>query len=327
MPKCSKCGKNFKSLQALNDHFRSMHPNERFIPPKSTNTRNLLVIVIIVIIVMGSAVGYLIFLQLNQPTTTTTTQPGSLRGAISTALYQNLTGVSDSTLASVGSGQGITAPTRVSGSPLINNGKPEVLYIGGEFCPFCAAERWSMIVALSKFGTFAGLAYMLSAPSPESYPNTATFSFYNTTFTSQYISFVSVEEFDRSHNTINPLTSTQSSLINKYDSGANIPFIDMNNTFTVVGAQYSPQVLANLNWTQIASQLNNPSSTIAQSINGAANTLISAICKIDGGNPSSVCGQSFAQLSLLISPGTLGLQGIPVIAFQDYTSGIPKPRP
>ena len=43
------------------------------------------------------------------------------------------------------------------------NNKPEILYIGAEYCPFCAAERWSMIIALSRFGTFSNLHFMTSS--------------------------------------------------------------------------------------------------------------------------------------------------------------------
>ena len=42
-------------------------------------------------------------------------------------------------------------------------GKPEVLYVGAEFCPFCGAERWPLIVALSRFGHFTTLTNMQSA--------------------------------------------------------------------------------------------------------------------------------------------------------------------
>jgi hypothetical protein len=45
----------------------------------------------------------------------------------------------------------------VDGKALTQNGKPEVLYIGSEYCPFCAAQRWAMINAFSRFGTFTGL--------------------------------------------------------------------------------------------------------------------------------------------------------------------------
>ena len=56
------------------------------------------------------------------------------------------------------------------------NNKPEILYIGAEYCPFCAAQRWSMIIALSRFGTFSNLHFMTSSASDYS-PSTPTFTF------------------------------------------------------------------------------------------------------------------------------------------------------
>src|SRR5215471_17073708 len=49
--------------------------------------------------------------------------------------------------------QGKLPFTPGSGAPLTSGGKPEMLYIGAEYCPYCAAMRWSMAVALSRFGT------------------------------------------------------------------------------------------------------------------------------------------------------------------------------
>jgi hypothetical protein len=57
-----------------------------------------------------------------------------------------------------------------------------------------------------------------------------------------------------------------------------------------------PSAIANANWTQIAAQLDNPKSPYALSIDVAANHLIAAICKIDGGAPANVCSQTFAQV-------------------------------
>ena len=39
----------------------------------------------------------------------------------------------------------------VTGTPLTSDGKPELLYLGAEYCPFCAAQRWAMVNALSRF--------------------------------------------------------------------------------------------------------------------------------------------------------------------------------
>ena len=81
----------------------------------------------------------------------------------SAAVVQQITSVNPAVLAAVstGSGQVQTPPAKISGSPPLLTGsgsKPEVFYDGGEFCPYCAAERWSMIVALSRLGKLGNLS-------------------------------------------------------------------------------------------------------------------------------------------------------------------------
>ena len=196
----------------------------------------------------------------------------------------------------------MNSPTSISGSSLTLNGKPEILYMGAEYCPYCAAERWAMIVALDKFGNFTGIQYMQST-STDVYPNTPTFTFVGATYTSNYVTFVTVEQADRNDNPLQTATTAETSLLTSYDPSGGIPFVDIANTYAVTAVQYLPSALrvgntetgAPYNWTQIASQLNNASSIPAINIDGAANRLISAICKVDGDAPSSVCSQSFAQ--------------------------------
>jgi hypothetical protein len=246
-----------------------------------------LVAVAVTLVVTVSAL--LVFQQNSGPAASLIGQP------ISPTVARYLTSVSDSTLAAVGTGSQVRPPIKVNGTPLISGGKPEVFYAGGEFCPFCAVERWSMIIALSRFGNFSNIQYMLSSPT-DSYPNTLTFTFRNAVYTSQYITFVGIEEYDRSHTLVQPLTPDQQALVSLYDSSASIPFIDIGNSYAVVGAQVSAPDILQGNWTQVASQLNDPSTTVAKNLDAAANYLISAICKIDGGRPISVCGQSYAAL-------------------------------
>jgi thiol-disulfide isomerase/thioredoxin len=294
--RCKVCGKKFDSISALREHHRAVHPSAKFEPRAVKTTRNIAIAVTaIAIVAVGVLVGYLILNQSSIPAS----YSRLVGQTISPSLYSTITGVSDSTLSTIGKGQGVTSPQRVSGSNLTQGGKPEVLYIGAEYCPYCAAERWSLVVALSKFGTFTNLKYMLSAPSPEVYPNTPTFSFYGSTYSSQYITFVPVEQQDRDKNTLQTPTSQQQSLMQQYDSSASIPFVDFANQYVIVGSQYAPSTLAG-NWTQIASQLNNPNSVISKSVDGAANTIITVICKVDGGQPANVCSQSYAGLSLSI---------------------------
>jgi len=56
------------------------------------------------------------------------------------------------------------------------NGIPTPFYAGADGCPFCAAERWVLVVALVRFGSFTGFTLMRSNP-PDTDPNTATISF------------------------------------------------------------------------------------------------------------------------------------------------------
>lgn len=270
---------------------------------KRARRRRALISTLIVAIIAVGVVAAVILLSKPMSGSNLIGQP------ISAASYSQLTGVTVSTLAQVGPGQGITPLSTISGSPLkSSDGKPEFLYVGAEWCPFCAAERWSIIVALSKFGNFTGLTYMESSPS-DIYPNTATFSFASASYQSQYnISFVSVELADRSHGSLQSLSTDQQSIVNQYDppggSMPAIPFIDVAGSYAIqppsnqpgvyAGSQYSPSVIASLNWTQIGSQLNIPNSAVAQAIDGAANTLIKAICQVDGGKPFGLCGTIMA---------------------------------
>ena len=42
------------------------------------------------------------------------------------------------------------------------NGKPALLYIGSEGCPYCGMQRWGLIVVLARFGKFSNLHLMQS---------------------------------------------------------------------------------------------------------------------------------------------------------------------
>src|ERR1700733_11618634 len=65
-----------------------------------------------------------------------------------------------------------------------------MLYIGAEFWPIWATERWPMLVALSHFGTFSNVSQTHSAVSDG---DIATLSFYGSTYSSPYLTFAPVE--------------------------------------------------------------------------------------------------------------------------------------
>jgi hypothetical protein len=264
--------------------------------------------VVVAVLMVAVVVGIILLTPKGQSGSSLIGQP------ISPAMAGYLQSVSNSSLSAAVNAQGVTPLQLVSGSTLTSNGKPEFLYIGAEFCPFCAAERWSIIVALSKFGTFSGLTYTLSGDSPEVYPDTATFSFLHATYNSPYVSFVSVETADRSpnHNPLQTPTAAQQSLIDQWDPGGGIPFLDIGGVYVIhsssnsptvhSGTPYDPGILSGQNWTQIGAELDNPVSSIALHVDGEADWIISAVCKIDNGQPMSICSQNYAQMTITQAP-------------------------
>jgi hypothetical protein len=203
-------------------------------------------------------------------------------------VFSKTASVSASALNSVGPG-GIysRAINRVSGKFLRADGMTELLYIGAEYCPYCAADQWSLIVALSRFGAFSGLSIGYSAPSPEKYPNTATLSLYGSSYTSKYLTLDSVENENIEGALLEPATVQEKTIWKQYDSGS-YPFIDIGNEY-VATSLFDPQVLHNESPNNIASALSNPSSPIAQAVDGGANLLSAAICSATHDQPRSVC--------------------------------------
>ena len=234
----------------------------------------------------------------------------------SSQVFNAVTKVDPNILSVVGTGKLQNLLKTPSGSPPVltgPTGKPEFLYVGAEWCPFCAAQRWAMVVALSRFGTFSQLSQTTSSSS-DAYPDTPTFTFYpgaykGSFYTSQYIDFVPVEQQgnvqDSSGNypTLQTLTAAQQKLFATYDaspytnSPGSIPFIDIANKYIAIGlaSGYSPQDLAGKQWSDIASSLEDTSSTISQHILGSANYLTAGICMATGQQPSSVCSTDVIQ--------------------------------
>jgi hypothetical protein len=187
------------------------------------------------------------------------------------------------------------------------SGLPLITYIGAEYCPFCAGERWALIAALSRFGSFSGLELSHSSTT-DVYPNTATFSFVHATYSSPYLEFTSVEletnvPSGSGYTPLQTPTADQQNLIRTYDgppyvpgqSAGSIPFVDFANQYIVSGASFDVGVLRGMTQEQIAASLSSASTPQSQAILGSANALTAAICSATGDQPGQVCGQSSVQ--------------------------------
>jgi Domain of unknown function (DUF929) len=225
------------------------------------------------------------------------------------SLVSKVTGVSDSVITAVGAGSVSNPPIKLPGPTLKTaDGKPRIVYIGAEYCPFCAAERWGMLNALSRFGTFDNVKITSSAKttpngSPETDPGTGTFSFHGSTYKSDYIQFEPVEQHDNSYQPLDTPTAEQDALNKKYDAppyvsqtdaGA-IPFIDFANQYMISGASYEASVLQGRTRDENAAELSNASSAVTQGVVGTANVITATICKVTGDKPADVCNNSAVQ--------------------------------
>ncbi len=211
----------------------------------------------------------------------------------------------------------LTPPTLLHGQPrLTSNGKPEVVFVGDEFCPYCAAERWALVAALSRFGTFGDtLDASQSAPN-EVFPNTPTFTFEGARYRSKYLSATLVEHYGNQKNSastayavLEPLTAEEKALMARYDRrtpgapGGVVPFVDVANEAVVSGGEFSPSVLQQLSANQIATGLTDPGDPATQAIVASANYLSAVVCQADGGLPARVCTSA----GVTVAASALGL--------------------
>ena len=233
--------------------------------------------------------------------------------ATSAAMVSELTTIPASVFNTVGVTSSVfqvTPPLQIKNQPALTDaaaGKalPEVLYVGAEYCPFCAAQRWSTIIALSRFGTWKGLGDTTSS-SVDQYASTPTFTFLKASYTSTYLVFKGIERYSNVTDPNNafyyPLMSiskAENANLSKYDvskyfgfpatDDGSIPYISMGNKFFVAGASYTPALFEGETRDAVASNLSSPSSPITAAIIASANYQTAALCNLTKGQPGSVC--------------------------------------
>jgi hypothetical protein len=238
-----------------------------------------------------------------------------------------VTTVSPSQLAAAGLGVGQASPTGVfvatPKQALIKDpgtGLPVLVYVGAEYCPYCAASRWPLTIALSRFGKFTGLEIGASSP-VDAYASTRTLSFAKATYTSPYLVFDSNELVSNvcavkivsntcpedNYTAIKTPSVRDQKLFTTYDTApyfqttGGIPFLDWGGVWVSSGSLYLPNTInlgdstTALGWHPMSWQeiINNiqatPLTPAAEAILGSANLYTGAICTMTHGKPGSVC--------------------------------------
>ncbi|MFZ1996133.1 MAG: DUF929 family protein [Solirubrobacteraceae bacterium] len=220
-------------------------------------------------------------------------------------IVQRVTNVPARTLNAVGTG-------RLSGRTvfvvstlhraLTRAGKPELVSMNLAWCPHCAANSWALAVALSRFGTLTGLRVINSgtyyctlvhdpcnlAAGP-CYPNTHGLSFIDSRYQSRYLTFAPIVLQDVHGHNLERIPRREGSALKAFDPQGQTPEVDVGGAFGFVNSGFSPGALAGLSWTQIANRLADPHAAVAQHVDGVANVLTAAICRVTQDRPRAVC--------------------------------------
>jgi hypothetical protein len=191
--------------------------------------------------------------------------------------------------------------TPVNGPALTAGGKPEVLYVATEYCPYCVAESWPLVVALSRFGEFSGLRTSRSARFDNVLPIDG-WTFYGSSYSSPYLTFVPVEirsnalvnqradpDKARSYRVLQQLTPAEKTVLDRLDHGRGVPFVDFGGRATLLSSGVPPDALAGLTWSQIAASLRRPGTPAGFTILAAADVLTAEFCTLTGNRPATAC--------------------------------------
>ena len=250
---------------------------------KRQQTRRLTIIITVVIIAISIAVG-IYFVATANGASELDKKDGL---PVSTQDLTSLQTVSDQPYGPAATSAMQSAVDNYGGTQFISNGKPVVVYVGAEYCPFCAVERWALIMALERFGNFTNLHYTTSANDEGDY---ATFTFVGSSYTSNYIAFRGYEAEDRSQKPLQTVPANYSSVWSNQGNG--FPFLDFENTYLIKASVLPfPDIIGGKNWTAILNDIST-SDSVGLQIREAANLITGVICKITQGAPAAVCSAS-----------------------------------
>lgn len=271
---------------------------------KQRQTRLAIAAIVVVVVVIGIFVAVKL----------TSNKSASPSGPAPQAVLDKVTSIPVSALVAAQNPSLVTNGLQaIDTPPLTADGKPHIVYIGGEFCPFCAADRWVTVVALSQFGQFHDLKVTHSSATIED-PNTPTFSFHGANYTSPYLAFDGYETADRAGKPLDTLPDDAKALPNTVASAVNdpnfqansIPFMDVGGKFVQSGAPFSPTLLAHKSWQDVADALHVPASPIYQAILANAAEMVKDLCTLTNNQPANVCSAfaSSPQSSATTAPST-----------------------
>jgi len=178
----------------------------------------------------------------------------------------------------------------VSKDTMRRGGKLFVFFMGAEYCPYCAAERWAIVRSLQKFGQWDGLKQTISAARDEPFLNLPTYDFTKATYTSPHIEFVAREIKDREFNPLQKLLKTEEKLLRKFNPKKEIPFLLIGGRFSQIGSGFTPKIFIGHTFRQTETELKKVESEIRKTIDDEGNIISALLCV--SGLPPELCKEA-----------------------------------
>jgi Domain of unknown function (DUF929) len=218
--------------------------------------------------------------------------------------------------AELGRGQ-VSPPEKLPAAapPLSSGGRPEIMFICAEYWSKCAAERWALVMALSKFGTFTTLKGTTSGAAGAS-PKTPTFSFYGAAYSSKYLTLVT-DELETNTDVgggeyplLQPPTTQEMTTMKAWDRAPyttttlSLPFAYIAGTFLLTSAQYDASAISQTSFQAAASIMSSGTDPVSRHAEAAAGYLVADFCALTRDHPAQVCSQVPSSLTgTTASPG------------------------
>jgi hypothetical protein len=168
--------------------------------------------------------------------------------------------------------------------------KVRVFFLGAQYWPFCAAERWALVSALERFGTLTGYTPETHAPGLAGFRLVPTYDLRTAVYTSAYLAYSDKEIFDKDNTPLDTFDNDEQSIVDQFNPQATFPFLIINGQYAQFDSGYSPGLIDGMDFATLRSQLDaGEQNDATNAINAEADLITKYLCHSTGGEPATTC--------------------------------------
>jgi Domain of unknown function (DUF929) len=168
--------------------------------------------------------------------------------------------------------------------------KVRVFFLGAQFCPFCAAERWALVSALERFGTLTDYTPETHKAGLLGFRLVPTYDLRTAVYTSDYLTFSGKEIFDKDNAPLDTLDADEQAIVDQFDRPGTFPLLMINGQYAQFDSGFSPALIDGMDFDTLRKQLDSGERTDAtNAIMSEADLITRYLCHSTGDEPAAVC--------------------------------------